>query len=438
MMEISELIKRLKITKYKIDKMILYIEDYGEWEVENQYIGSVIIEKDYDNYNFPFFELFVTVPNKVFRAMRKKNVQITAYIRMKYTMVKRDDTASEMSSDGEKPPEYLEFAKNFYVYGLDGTPTLDESLDEAIEKAIGEEEPDGTNLNHSTTAYLLLYDLEMLDKVKIITNEIITSGTLTDILTRVLNRAGFKKALLSPETNGKTYREFTLLPIRTDEQIERICKDYAMHNPYGTRIFYDFDMLYIISKKMTCTAWKSGEYKQTYLIYNPTPTESGDDAELKTIGTYEDPDEEINYCTMANCSLQTANVFADQTYGTSYLELNSKTGAINSATSNSLTANDEGSTISRVLTVNRGETSTVNEITSSLDNTNVMIEVFIDNIKLDHFTMNKEFHLVFNDSKLSKYNGTYTLRKYTTTFNKTDGEWFTTNTVATFTGKKIE
>ena len=437
MMEISELIKKLKIAKYKIDKMILYIEDFGEFEVEPQYIGSVVLEKDYDNYNFPFFELFVTVPNKVFRAMRKKNIQITAYIRMKYTVVKRDTPASEMSTTGEKPPEYLEFAKNFYVYGLDGTPSLDESQDEAIEKAIGEEKTEGTNLNHASTAYLLLYDLDMLDKVKVMTNEIITSGTLTDILTRVLNQARFKKVLLSPATNGKVYHEFTLLPIRTDEQIERICKDYAIHEN-GTRIFYDFDMVYIINKKMTCTAWKSGEYKQTYLIYNPTPVKSSEDAELKTMGTYEDPDEEINYCTMTNCSLQTSNVFADQSYGTSYLELDSKTGAIRTAESDSLTANNEKSQISKVLTVNRGEASSINEMTTSLDNTNVMIECAIDNTRIDFLTMNKEFHLIFNDDKLKRYNGIYTLRKFITAFNKTDGEWFTTNTVATFTGKKIE
>ena len=36
MMEISELIKKLKIAKYKIDKMILYIEDFGEFEVEQK------------------------------------------------------------------------------------------------------------------------------------------------------------------------------------------------------------------------------------------------------------------------------------------------------------------------------------------------------------------------------------------------------------------
>ena len=189
---------------------------------------------------------------------------------------------------------------------------------------------------------------------------------------------------------------------------------------------------------MTCTAWKSGEYKQTYLIYNPTPVKSSEDAELKTMGTYEDPDEEINYCTMTNCSLQTSNVFADQSYGTSYLELDSKTGTIRTAESDSLTANNEKSQISKVLTVNRGEASSINEMTTSLDNTNVMIECAIDNTRLDFLTMNKEFHLIFNDDKLKRYNGIYTLRKFITAFNKTDGECFTTNTVATLTGKKIE
>ena len=87
MMPMDELIEKLKIVKYKIDQFILYIEDYGEFEVESQYIGSVIIEKDYDNYKFPFFEVFLSVPNKVFRAMRKKNIQISAYVRMKYVML---------------------------------------------------------------------------------------------------------------------------------------------------------------------------------------------------------------------------------------------------------------------------------------------------------------------------------------------------------------
>lgn len=436
MMPIDELIEKLKIVKYKIDQFILYIEDYGEFEVESQYIGSIIIEKDYDNYKFPFFEVFLSVPNKVFRAMRKKNIQISAYVRMKYVMLPRDETASERSTRKKNDQEYVEFSKNFYVYGLDGGPNLDEEQQEVIEKAMGEDKDDATDLHNATSLYLLLYDLDNLDNVKKITNEVITRGTLTDIITRVFNTSGIKKVLMSPETNGKMYDEFTLLPIRADEQIERICNDYGMHEN-GTRIFYDFDTVYVINKKPSCTAWRSGEYKQTYVIYNPTPVGSGASNEMKTTGCYEDADDEINYCTMASCDMSTPNVFADQTYGTSYLSIDSKTGEITQAESDSLTANNEKSTISRVLTTNRGNSDTVSELTLNNDNDNVVFRCVIDNVRLGFLTLNKEYHLVFNDKKLSKYNGLYRIRNFVTAFNRTDGDWFTTNTVISFSGKKI-
>ena len=435
MMKMSELIEKLKIVKYKIDKFVLYIEDYGEYEVETQYIGSIIIEKNYDGFNFPFFEVLLSVPNKVFRAMRKKNIQINAYIRMKYTTLPRDETASERSTKQKQNMEYVEFAKNFHVYGLDGSPTIDEDQQEAIEKAMQEDTDDAVDPTNATTLYLLLYDLENLRNVKKIINEVITSGTLTDIITRVFNATGIKHVLMSPETNGKTYSEFTLLPIRTDAQIERICNDYGMHEN-GTRIFYDFNTVFVINKKIECTAWRKGEYKQTYIIYNPAPVKSSDSAVMKTTGCYEDPEDEINYCTMFSCNMTTPNVFADQAYGTSYLALDSKTGELREAMSDSLTANNEKSTISKVLTTNRGNSDTISEMVQSNNNDNVVFQCVIDNVKLDFLSLNKEFHLIFNDNKLSKYNGKYRIRNFITSFNRTDGDWFTTNTVVTFSGKR--
>lgn len=435
MMPMKELIEKLKIVKYKIDKFILYIEDYGEYEVETQYIGSIVIEKNYDEYNFPFFEVFLSVPNKIFREMRKKNIQITAYVRLKYTSLPRDETASERATKKKNNQEYVEFAKNFYVYGLDGSPNLDEDEQEAIEKAMQEDKDDAVDLHNATSLYLLLYDLDNLDNVKKITNEVITRGTLTDIITRVFNAANIKKVLMSPETNGKYYDEFTLLPIRTDEQIERICNDYGMHEN-GTRIFYDFNTTYVINKKLTCTAWRSGEYKQTYIVYNPVAVNGGDSAELKTIGCYEDADDEINYCTMLNCTMTTPNVFTDQAFGTSYLSIDAKTGEITEAKSDALTANNEESTISRVVTANRGNSSTVNEMSLTNTNDNVVFQCVLDNVRIDFLALNKEFHLIFNDKKLAKYNGIYRIHSFVTSFNRTDGEWFTTNTVVRFSGKK--
>ena len=76
MMEIKELLKVLKVAKYKIDKFTLTIEGYGDFDVKPIYISSIVMEKDYDDFSFPFFELTITIPNKIYRAMKKKNVKI--------------------------------------------------------------------------------------------------------------------------------------------------------------------------------------------------------------------------------------------------------------------------------------------------------------------------------------------------------------------------
>ena len=45
-----------------------------------QYLLSITIEKDYDNYYFPFFQVEVGIPNYLFRAMKKDNLNIKAHI----------------------------------------------------------------------------------------------------------------------------------------------------------------------------------------------------------------------------------------------------------------------------------------------------------------------------------------------------------------------
>lgn len=432
MMEMEDLIKVLKVAKYKIDKLTLTIEGFGDFDVQPEYIGSIVMEKDFDDYSFPFFELTLAIPNKIYREMRKKNTKITAYLRMKYILTKMEEAANDTTTNAS---EKIYFSKNFYVYGVEATPTLNEEFDETLEKALNLDKSDGTDPNNATTTFLLLYDMDALNKCKGINNEIITSGTLTDIVTRLLNVGGYKDVLMSPATNGRTYREFTLLPIRNDEQMERICNDYAMHD-YGTRIFHDFDCLYILNKRLESTAWRSGEYKRTYVVYNPASVHGGEDASARTIGSYEDPEEECNYCTMFDCVLSNPTIMSDQILGSSYLELDSKTGNIQEVKSNAITANEESSKVSKMVTVNHGDANTINEMTNSHNNMNLLWQISLDSIMIDHLSPNKEFYLVFNSPKLNKYNGLYMIRNFITTFHKNDGDWFTTSTIATFSGTK--
>ena len=388
----------LKLAKYRIDKFILNIDGFGEFEVDPFYISSIIMEKDYDNYNFPYFEFALGVPIHVYRAMKKKNVKIHCYLRMKYAFFPVD-TVSDNPDDKEyEPQEKVYMAKNFFVYGVEGTPHQHQELDEAIEKALEIEDTPG-DMNHLVTVYLMLYDEKKLSQVTTIVNEVITDCTLTDAVTRVLNYCGFKDVLMTPETNGKTYHEFTLLPIRADSQLQRICNDFHMHTT-GTRIFFDFIYNYIVSKNLECDAWRPNEYKKTYVIYDP-PTETA----KRTQGCCEDGEDKCNYCTMSTFVLSTPDYMEEQSYGLAYTHLDSKTGVISSVMPAVATKTSEAApSESRVIFNNKGEVSTVDQMKYNIENTTASWEVIIDSLLVDFLTPNKEFELVFLSSKLAKYN----------------------------------
>ena len=421
----------LKLAKYKIDKLTLNIEGYGEFEVDPVYISSIMMEKDYDNYNFPYFELAVGLPIKIYRAMKKENIKNTCYIRIKYAYFPVDLNALHADKDGKefKPKEKNYMAKNFFIYGVEGTPNIVEDAEEAIEKELKIEKSPG-DLNNMVTTYLLLYDEAMLQRVTKVFNEVITDCTLTDAVTRVLNLAGFSNVLMSPANNGRNYHEFTLLPLRVDAQLTHICNDFHMHTT-GTRIFFDFEYTYIVSKSLKCDAWRPREYKKTYVIYDPPTLRA-----QRTQGCCEDPDDECNYCTMCNFSLTNPSYMEEQVYGLSYTHLDSKTGSITNVNSDAETVKGGKPSASRIIYNNSGESSTTQQMQSNIENTTAIWEVLIDSTIIDFLTPNKEFEFVFLSSKMSKYNGRYKIMRFTMNFDKSDGEWYLPVTRAFFAGKK--
>ena len=64
------------------------------------------------------------------------------------------------------------------------------------------------------------------------------------------------------------------------------------------------------------------------------------------------------------------------------------------------------------------------------------MKVAIDNADIDMMEPNKEYKLVFLDSNLSKYNGSYRLSRITVSFRKSDKDWFAPTIIAIFLGKK--
>lgn len=409
----------LKICKYRITKMTLTIPDMDVYEVNPLYISDFSIFKEYDEYIYPYFNMRLTVPNQIFRAMRKHNNQITAYVRMVYSLF----DSSEAADDSKQRKSINFIADNFVVFSKDNSPTLTEDFNEIVEKA----DVESGDLNNSTNMEIMMVKKSTLELHDKIVNAIIVNATLMDILTYLLNQAGAKNVLCSPPNNRAVYEQFILPPMRLDENIHHVCNDYGFHNE-GTTLFFDYNTTYILAKKAACTAWRKNEYRSTKIIYNPI-AKSG----ITTQGVYIDSKERVNYCTMAEATVDTQSMVTDQVYGANFQIIDNRTGVVTRANSNAKYAPGSGK-VNRNLIVNTGNSGNAQALVERINEETVRMRVAIDNVLLTMLEPNKEFELIFLSGKLSKYSGKYRLVSMITTFKKSDGNWFTPSTYACFVG----
>lgn len=403
----------LKLTKYKITKFLIRIGD-TEVDLDPRFIGQFRIEEEFDAYDFPFFEVTMTIHNKYYRLMKKYSNDIHVTLNINIAQFAQD----EFGAGDKDPPEKLFLAGKFLAQIPDSTPVLNNDFFEEIEEEMGVDDDDAS-LQNGTTLLMSLYNEDKLKSSNSMCNYVCTSTNLTDALTLQLNNAGFKNVLLSPATNDTIYHEFTLLPTKTNEAIEHICNDYGIHTE-GTTIFHDFKYSYIIRKNGRCTAWHPNEYRKTYIIYKPQTV----NAEVLQ-GCYKDSDEKANYITTQACHMMEAAKYFDQAYATSFVVVDTKTGESTDVITSTTRFPKESTTAKRVIKVNSGDMITKEATRAHISQLAATWQFEIDSVDLEMMTPNKEYFVSFLDSNLAKYSGYYRIERYFAIFGKSDGEWFT-------------
>lgn len=411
----------LQICKYQVEKMTISIPGMDTYDVNTLYISDFTISKEYDEYMYPYINVRLTVPNQIFRAIRKNNEGVNVYIRMTYSLF----DSSEVADDTKPRKKNNYMADNFAIFNKDNSPTLTEDFSDVVEKA----DVEAGDLTNSTNMELMLVKKTAIDMRHNTVNAILVKATLMDILTYLLQRGKINNVLCSPPNNRDTYEQFILPPMQLDENIFHVCNDYGFHNE-GSTIFFDNDTLYILAKNEKCTAWRNNEYRSTKIIYNPI-VEGG----IVTQGVYQDPKERVNYCTMAEATVDSQSMITDQVFGGNFQVIDNRTGEIISSSANAKYAQGSAGK-TRTLVINTGNTNTAKALAERVNEETYMARVAIDNVLLTMLEPNKEFELLFLSGKLSKYSGKYRLKSTFTTFKKSDGNWFTPSTYACFMGKK--
>ena len=418
-----------RMCKYKMDRIQLTIPGLPKpYQVNTLAIGDIVIEKDFDGYQYPYFRVTIGVPNKVRRLMRKSHTQITAYVRMVYAYFKTQDTIGLPDMHTQ---EYTYLSENFYVFMEDHSPDVTMDVEEQIEK---ETLPDGivTGFDNLTTIEILLYKKSDLNLVKQTPTKVYRNVTLLDSLVDYMNTVGMSKVLMTPPNNNlKRYRQFPYPPIRVDEQILRVCGDYGIHK-CGTTLFFDFDKTYLIEKINKCTAWVPNEYKTIYVV-EPTAA-----AQVSTIiqgCSYES--DHCGYCTMTSATSSADSMEREQVFGSRMDVIDKKTGDYVDVSANTTTISGGGKK-SRTITSYDGDASTAYAMRQRMIEESNVLTAVLDGTDLTMLAPNKLYQLVFLSSNLSKHNGPYRLKKFTCAFHENDREWFTPTVLATFVGDKIK
>ena len=427
-----------KVCRYKIESCKLIIDGWGEHEINpGEEISFMLMEKDFEHYMNPFFEIDLTVSNKLFRIMKKNHNKIKMYINIRSALFKKDELYSKDKNPGTNYETFIN--DTFRVFMDDETTRIDDPIQKEVEDktSYGDNDPNVTTYGSDTHVRLLLLRDDDISAPKELHAAVLVGGTITDIVTYLLMHLGnTKKILMSPSSNPKRYPQMKLPPIRYDEAIERICNNYGMHDN-GSNLFFDFDRVYILDRTNKCTAWEPNEYKVVHVVSIP-PTE---DFVYRT-GIYIADDEKAYYTQMKLSENLASSLTAAEFFGHSLLVIDKATGQSNvvriSGDEMKLMPKTEKLTYDRTLVINTGNRGTIEALKTRLAEQSMVWQVQLDNTMVQVLKPNREFDFIFTSTEATKYNGTYRLARFATTFSRGDrgdSEWYSTQTVATFYGK---
>lgn len=393
--------------KYKVEKMTLKIPGYGDYEVDPKYVTRIIIDKDYDNYIYPYFEVSMTVPNKVYRAANKENIDIRAYIHIVGGFSDIANIEEDYSPDNEYNEEdYIHWTDeivnaNMYCFTDESTVDLSESIDKEAEE--NDDTGGEMGITNNSVLTVSLYNEDYLFKLKETVNTVLNGVTTTEGMAYILNKVGVDHILCSPATNEQTYDELLLPPNSAAENLDYLANNYAMHE-CGTLVFFDFSRGYILNKDSECTAYETNESTTTYIT---SVTRNDQSVFAKSGSAFIDNCGVVNL-TAGTYQFSTPSVVNDQKYGSNVVTVDSRTGEVNQLDSTATTGENGGS--SQVYTVESGEDASV-ATAATLKQASMQGILNLSDTNFNFFYPNKEIVVTIDNTSLSKYNGSYRVSK---------------------------
>lgn len=418
--------------KYRITKFNLIIPGYPEpYEVGQERIGNWTIEKNYEEDIYPYLEFRVIIPDEVYADVMDNSENVYVDLRIEYALFENMTEMNPM----ETVYAFGEILEDrFYAFIDNNSPKMTESVAGKEE----EDRRDGDDLtqykyDNVKSLVMGLYRADHIFNPNKIVNNVLSKCTVDDAVVYQLTQLGLaKQVLMSPGDNGETFDQLALAPLPGIFGLMYTINTYKLHE-LGTTVFLDYDTIYILNKKLGCTAWIPNEYKTVYLTSFP---KTGDQMVMKT-GFYSNSKEKYALINLIGnqISVDNESMMTDQTIGSNTVAIETNTGEVSQLTTSlkvsEMTPSKKGE-INKVVVMDTGR-DTVQQTATKIQQMQKTFNITVENVNIRALAPNKDYIFTTDDERFIELCGHYRITKMSAIFTK-ESTMFGVQCTATFVG----
>lgn len=372
---------------------------YAEYVFDDMNVIGCIIHSDYNNNNMPIIIMDISIESVI------ANILVdTANMQNDYIILNINKFDNEDEMEIETP--YISGIFNYYTF-------------EQINKnaAIDYNTEINPNDPNNLTRHLKigLIKNENINSNAITLNGIITKKTtMQDVVQYCFEKSGMS-TLVEQFDYNTTLTQTILPPLSSLSKIIQYLNSVAVFYKTQYRFFIDFDIIYLISSSGNAVPRK-GESINSILF------DIGDvaDKESKIEGMYTIKKQGTYYIpiTFKDCQLADNYISSQQ-----YNSIAAITNGGYTTSKLNLRSGDNAVNLTKTIRINNDNTHMIENISSSIANSNTSVSIYKVGVDNSIFTPNKEYSIKYNNTYDEAHNGSYLLNSKQEVFTK-DGDRF--------------
>ena len=389
------------ICQYKIDGLIFML---GSKNVKMTNTNVLSIEK-IDDFDFNMrsilkVSLHIDIRKKLW--IIKNKSKITAKFALDIIGVDTEDEEDIID------PESV-FNSQFAVYLNDEDDAVDaDSMADGIEFQEGDDfqendtEEDGY-FSSENSLDVYLFDKNQIASSNKPVNLVFTKANMNQMVGYILTSTKHKKVLMSPLENTKIYKELLIPSDKAYRGLIYLDQYYGFYKR-GAVIFYDTDILYIINPNGKCTAWKKKEWKETtFLITSHRDSTPGN-------GMVRKQKQKKYYVNLPedNVSPQSTSTSKNDNYGSCAKVIFTDSTRIDNANADQ---SYMGNRNEDIIYIRKDDNQFMASMAKArMEENESILRINGDNWDIRAFTPNKQYRVVFQDTRKQKKYGKYLYR----------------------------